>query len=64
MNNLGNLLNDIVAIFITGSMIFGAGYTIKEAHDFIRKETLSQISQGLSSSEELANALTGEKLPY
>lgn len=64
MNHLGNLLNDIVAIFITGSMIFGTGYSLKKAHDIIKQETLSQISNGLSSSEELANALTGEKLDY
>lgn len=64
MNNLGSLLNDIIAIFITGSIFLGAGYSLKKTHDFIKKETLLQISKGLSSSEKLANELTGQKLDF
>lgn len=61
MNEITNL---ITALIFSGSLIFGIGLTIKTAHDYVRQEVLSQISQGLSSSEELANALTGEKLDY
>lgn len=56
---------DLVTILIVnGSFILGTGYTIKKTHDVVKKATLEQISKGLSSSERLANKLTGEKLPY
>lgn len=61
MNEITNL---ITALVVSGSLILGVGLTIKEAHDYVRQRALSQISQGLSSSEKLANALTGEKLNY
>ena len=59
-----DVVNLITAMVFSGSFLFGIGYTVKQAHDIIKKEALTQISKGLSSSEELANALTGEKLPY
>ena len=53
-----------MAIIFSGSLLFGGGYTIKELHDIIKKECIGQVSQGLSSSEKLANALAGEKLDF
>ena len=54
----------ILAVVFSGSFLLGTGYTIKEVHDFVKKECVEQIAQGLSSSEELANALTSEKLDF
>lgn len=59
-----DLINLLTAIIFSGSFLFGIGYTAKQAHDIVKKEALTQVSKGLSSSEELANALTGEKLDY
>jgi len=61
---MGRVISDLVALIYTGLLIFGGGYTIKEVHDFVRHETLKQVSKGLSSSESLANALTGEKTGF
>jgi|GEM_PF-1465298 len=61
---MNQMISDLVAVIYTGLLLFGGGYTIKEVHDFVRYETLKQISKGLSSSESLANALTGEKLDF
>jgi len=58
------LISDLVAVIYTGLLFFGGGYTIKEVHDFVRYETLKKASKPLSSSEALANALTGEKLDF
>ena len=59
-----DIVNLITAMIFSGSFLLGAGYTIKQAHDLIAREALTQISKGLSSSEELANKLTGEKLDF
>jgi len=56
---------DMVAAFVfSGFLLFGIGYGIKKVHDFVKKEALTQVYKGLSSSEKMANALTGEKLGY
>lgn len=54
----------IMAVVFSGSFLFGGGYTIKEIHDYVKKECIEQVSQGLSSSEEMAQALTGESLEF
>ncbi len=59
-----DVVETIAALVFSGALFFGGGYTIKQAHDAIKKEVLMQVSEGLSSSERLANALTGEKLDY
>ena len=61
MNEVTNLITTLI---VTGSLIFGIGFSIKKTHDFVRKEVLIQLSQGLSSSEDLSNSLTGEKLDF
>ena len=57
-------INFALAVFFSGSLLFGGGMTIKAIHDFIKSRALIQVSEGLSSSERLANSLTGEKLDY
>ena len=59
-----DVIDMIAALVFSGALFFGTGYTIKQAHDIIKKEALEQVSKGLSSSEELANGLTGETLDY
>ena len=55
MNKIIDIFIDIIfAIILT----FGASYSIIEIHNFVKKETISQISNGLSSTEKLSNALT------
>ncbi len=61
---MGRVISDLVAVIYTGLLLFGGGCTIKEVHDFVRYETLKQVSKPLSSSEALANALTGEKTGF
>lgn len=58
------VIDMVFALIFSSGFIFGSGYTIKKIHDFIKEEALTQVSKGLSSSEELANALTGEKLKF
>lgn len=59
-----DIVNLITAFIFSGILFFGTGHTLKQIHDFVKKETLLQISKGLKSSEQIANALTGEKLDY
>jgi len=59
-----DVVDMIAALVFSGALFFGTGYTLKQVHDVIKKESLEQVSKGLSSSEELANALTGESLDY
>lgn len=53
-----------IAIIFSGSLIFGGGYSMKQIHDYVKTETIEQISMGLSSSEAMANSLTNEKLDF
>jgi hypothetical protein len=59
-----NLIETITALTITGLIALGGVYTAKEMHDFVKQESLNQVSKGLSSSEKMANALTGEDLGF
>ncbi len=58
------IIDLVITLTINASLLWGTGYTIKKVHDVVKKATIEQISKGLSSSEELANKLTGKKLPY
>ena len=57
-----DVIDMIAALVFSGALVFGTGYSVKQVHDIIKKEALEQVSKGLSSSEELARALTGESL--
>lgn len=59
-----DIVNLVTALVFSGALFAGSGYTIMKIHDVIKKETLTQISKGLSSSEKLANSLTGERLDF
>ena len=59
-----NLIETIVALVITSGLVFGSTKSLIWAYDEIKKESLSQVSQGLSSSEALANALTDQHLGF
>ena len=61
---MNQLVSDIVAVIYTGLLLCGGGYTLKEVHDFVRYETLKKVSEGLSSTDALSNALTGEKTDF
>lgn len=57
-----NLIETLIAFVITSGLIFGTGKSLFWLHDEVKKEALIQISNGLSSSEEMSRALTGESL--
>lgn len=57
-------IDSAIEVIFSGSLIFGGGYSIKQIHGYVKKEIIEQISQGLSSSESLANGLTGETLDF
>ena len=59
-----NVVETIVALVITSGLIFGTGKSLFWLHDEVKKETLLQISDGLSPTEELSTRLTGEKLDF
>ena len=57
-----NLIETLVTLVITSGLIFGTGKSLFWLHDEVKKEALMQISNGLSSSERMSQALTGESL--
>lgn len=59
-----DVIESTIAAIITSVFLFGGGYTLKEIHDYVRYETIEQISKGFSSTEELSKALTGEKTRF
>jgi len=59
-----NLIETLVALVITSGLIFGTGKSLLWLHDEVKKEALMQISNGLSSSEDMSQALTGESLGF
>jgi len=59
-----NLIETTIAVIYSSALIFGAGHGLKSFHDTVKEAALSKITQGLSSSEELANSLTGEKTSF
>ena len=61
---MNNLVNTAIAIIYSGGLFFGAGYSLKVVHDEIRKAALTKAAKGLSSSEQMANSLSGEKTDF
>lgn len=61
---MSDLINTIIAIIYSSGLFFGAGYGIKTVHDEIKRAALTKAAQGLSSSERMANALTGENTDF
>lgn len=61
---MNDLINILTALTITALLSAGTAKVFYEVYDTIKRESLEQVSKGLSSSEELANALTGEKLSF
>jgi len=59
-----NLIETIIALIISSVMLLSGVYAVKEIHDVVKFASLNQISKGLSSSEKMANALTGETLDF
>ena len=56
-----DIIEFAIAVIYSGFLFLGGGYGLKTVHDEVKKAALTKISEGLSSSEKLANALTGEK---
>ena len=52
----------ITSLVVTGSLLFGAGYVSKQILLTIERIVLTRIKKGLSSTEKLAQQLTGMKL--
>ena len=59
-----DLISTAIAIIYSSGLLFGAGYTLKSIHDEVKKAALTKVSQGLGSSEKLANRLSGEKTAF
>ena len=59
-----NIIETLVALVITSGLIFGTSKSVIWLHNEIKKETLNQVSEGLSSSEQMSQALTGEFLEF
>lgn len=57
MNAIGQLLATIL-------LLVGSGYAVKSIHNFIQRAAIERIQNGLSSSEKLAQQLTGKKLDF
>lgn len=53
-----------IAVVYSSAMFLGGGYGLKTIHDEVKKVALTKVSTGLSSSEFIANALTGEKTGF
>ncbi len=54
------IIETLVALVIKSGLIFGTSKSVIWIHDEIKKETIHQVSKGLSSSEKMSQALTGE----
>lgn len=61
---MNDLISTIVAVIYSSGLVFGTGYGIKTIHDEVKKAALTKVSQGLGSSERLANRLSGEKTAF
>ncbi|MCB0378727.1 MAG: hypothetical protein KDD33_09560 [Bdellovibrionales bacterium] len=58
------IVDSIMTIIFASGLFLGGGYSIRKVHDYFKTEALRNIKKGLSSSEKMANALTGEKLDF
>ncbi len=61
---MNNLVNTAIAIIYSSGLFFGAGYSLKTIHDEIKKAALAKTTQGLGSSEKLANSLSNQKTDF
>ncbi len=57
-------MNYIINLFITAFLIYGTHYGIKELLTKVEKTTIKKVKGGLSSSEQFAQKLTGNKLNF
>ncbi len=57
-------MKTIVNLLIVALFIYGANHSIKELLFTVEKHTVKKIKKGLSSSERLAQQLTGSKLNF
>lgn len=55
-----HIIESITNLSLTIGLLFGTGKTLIWLHNEIKKETLTTISKGLSSTEVLSKVLTGE----
>ena len=61
---MNDLVSTAIAILYSSGLFFGAGYGLKSLHDEVKKAALTKTAQGLSSSERMANQLTGRKTDF
>ena len=61
---MNDLVSTALAVIYSSALFLGAGYGLKSLHDEVKKAALTKAAQGLSSSERMANALTGEKTDF
>lgn len=59
-----DIIETMIAIIYSATLFMGAGYGIKQFHDEVERASLERVKKGLSSPEELANALTGESTGF
>lgn len=61
---MNDLISTALAIIYSSGLFLGAGYGLKTIHDEVKKAALTKAAQPLSSSERMANQLTGEKTDF
>lgn len=61
---MNDLVSTILALIYSSTLVLGSGYTLKKISHEIKKTGLTKAATKLSSSENLANALTGEKTDF
>ena len=61
---MNDLVSTLIAIIYSSALFFGSGYGLKSLYDETKKAALIKSAEGLSSSEEMANTLTGEETDF
>ena len=59
-----DLIETTIALIYSAMLLGGDTYGLKKIHDEVKSMTTKKIEQGLSSSEVLANSLTGEETGF
>lgn len=57
-------MRTIVDLLVTAMLLMGSGYAAKGLFLSLEKAAVKKIDQGLSSSEQFAEKLTSETLPF
>ncbi len=57
-------MKQAIEIFTALLILIGSGVAVQKVFTEVRKAALTKIKHGLSSSERLAQRLTGEPLDY